>query len=216
MAALIASLILPVSVFAQEQQNQNQQGEQRQRPSPAQMTEHLMNKFDANKDGELTQDELTQMLETLRKNRPQRAGGEGKNGDSSGSPKNIQGGHPGGFAGGAGQQGAGQNRRQGLAQGDQPGQNNKEGMGQGGLGQRQGPPPADKVAAKMIEKFSSDKKGLTQSELTKALEELRARRSQLQGGQEQGGRGQGQGGQGQQNRGNRRSPSALGDSDSKL
>ncbi|MEI7851425.1 MAG: hypothetical protein WCH86_06290, partial [Kiritimatiellales bacterium] len=45
--------------------------------------------------------------------------------------------------------------------------------------QRPEPPPADKVAAEMIEKFSANKTGLTQDELVKALGERRGR----QGGQ---------------------------------
>jgi len=45
---------------------------------------------------------------------------------------------------------------------------------------------ADKVAAKMIEKFSSDKKGLKEAELTKAIEERRANHGK-QGGEQNGG-----------------------------
>ena len=42
--------------------------------------------------------------------------------------------------------------------------------------QRPEHPPADKVAAEMLEKFSSNKTGLTQAELAKALEEQRSQR----------------------------------------
>ena len=50
------------------------QGEQHQRPSPEQLAAHLMETFDANKDGKLSQDELTQALEEMRSHRP--PGGE--------------------------------------------------------------------------------------------------------------------------------------------
>lgn len=180
MTAVIASLILPVSAFAESQQNQQQNGLQggqgeKQRPSPEQMAEHLMMKFDANKDKELSQDELTQALETMRKNRPQGPGGEAQGNGPAGTSK--------GSKVGQGQQdhGGGKQRE---AQGD------KQASPQGGqTGQHQGPPPAEKVAAKMIENFSSDKKGLKQAELVKALEDLHARRSQMQGGQGQQGQG---------------------------
>ena len=125
---------------------------QHQRPSPEQMTKHLMETFDANKDGELSQDELTKAVEFLREHHRQGPGG--------------------------GQQGG----QQGAVQ-----------LGTGSAdpsGQHQSPPPADKVAAKMIEKFSSDKTGLTQAELTKALEEHRANHGQ-QGGGQPGGPGTG-------------------------
>jgi len=48
---------------------------QRQRPSPAQIAAHVMQKFDANKDGKLAQGELTKALEALRQHRRQGAGG---------------------------------------------------------------------------------------------------------------------------------------------
>jgi len=48
--------------------------------------------------------------------------------------------------------------------------------------QRPEPPPADEAAARMIEKFSASKTGLTQEELTKALAERRGR----QGGNREG------------------------------
>ena len=51
------------------------QGGQHQRPSPAQIAAHVMQKFDANKDGELEQGELTRALEALRNHRRQGAGG---------------------------------------------------------------------------------------------------------------------------------------------
>ena len=119
---------------------QSESGGQHQRLTPEQMAQHLMEKFDANKDGVLSQDELTLALEALQKNHPHGAGG-------------------------------------GSAGASQGGQGN----------QYQEPPPADKVAAQMIEKFSSDKKGLTQAELAKALEERRANRRQHgEKGQEHG------------------------------
>jgi hypothetical protein len=98
---------------------------QRQRPSPEQMAAHLMAAFDANKDGELSLDELTLALETLRKRRAQGAGRRGP--------------------------------------GSQAGPHHE-------------PPPAGKVAAQLIEKYSYDKKGLTQDELAKAIAEHVANR----------------------------------------
>jgi hypothetical protein len=50
------------------------QGGQHQRPSPAQIAAHMMQKFDANKDGKLELGELTQALEALRNHRRQGAG----------------------------------------------------------------------------------------------------------------------------------------------
>lgn len=44
--------------------------------------------------------------------------------------------------------------------------------------ERRGPPPADKVAARMIEKFSADKSGLKQAELTQALADRQAKRAE--------------------------------------
>lgn len=43
-------------------------------------------------------------------------------------------------------------------------------------------PPADKVAAHVIEKFAADKKGLTEAELTKVIVERQARRAERGGG----------------------------------
>ena len=50
-------------------------GGQHQRPTPEQMAKHLMEKFDANKDGELSLDELTQAVEALREHHPHGTGG---------------------------------------------------------------------------------------------------------------------------------------------
>ena len=84
----------------------------------------------------------------------------------------------------------------------QQGQGGQQGPGQGG---QQGPPPAEQVASMLIEKFSSDKKSLTQAELIKALEFLHANRGRRGQGGSQGQGGQGgmmgpgrQGGPGQQ------------------
>jgi hypothetical protein len=121
-------------------------GGQRPPPDPEKLAARLLEKFDANKDGELSLDELTQALEFLRKNHPQRPGG------GEGTPPRK---HPSAGA--------------------------DAGNGAAGDG-TQGPPPADKVAARWIEKFSSDKKGLTQAELAKALEARFAHRGQPGGG----------------------------------
>jgi Fic family protein len=148
-------------------------GGQHQPPTPEKMAERLMTNFDANKDGELSQEELTKAIGQLQQHHPGGPGGGGQGGGAgggSGSPsQGGQGGHHHPPAGGGAQQGGGQG-------------------GQGGQGgEHQGPPPADKIAEKMIEKFSSDKKGLTQAELTKAIEAHRANRGQHGGGQQGGG-----------------------------
>jgi hypothetical protein len=88
--------------------------------SPEKIAEHMMAKFDANKDGELSQDELTKAVEEMRAHRPQGQPGEGA-------------GHP-------------------------------------------TPPPPDKAAERMIAKYASDKKGVTTSELAKAITEHRQHR----------------------------------------
>lgn len=132
-----------------------------QRPTPEQLAKQLLEKHDANKDGELAKDELTQALEALRAHRPPGPGG-GQGGDKSGGQ-------------------GGQHHAQ--AGGGQGGQGGQGGPG----GEHKAPPPADEVAAKMIEKFSSDKKGLTEAELAKALAEHRANRGKQGGGQHGGG-----------------------------
>ena len=126
------------------------QGEQHQRPDPAQRVTQMMTSSDANKDGVLSQDELTQALVEMQKNRPQRPQ---QGGQSSGAPAGAQ----------PGQQAS----AQGGAQGEQ----------------RHEPPAADKMAAQMIEKYSSSKTGLTAAELTKALEEQRGQHGGGQRGQ---------------------------------
>lgn len=98
-------------------------------PNPEKVAEELMKKFDADKDGELSQTELTKAVEAVREHRSQ-----GRGTPAPGAP-----GAPGG---------------------------------------NQAPPPADKVAAHWIEKFSSDKKGLTVAELAKAIAEHRANHGQ--------------------------------------
>ena len=101
-----------------------------QLPSPEKMAKRLMQKFDADKDGELSQSELTQALEDLRARRPSEAGGAS--------------------------QGVLENRTL---------------------------PPAEQVAAHMIQRFSADKKGLTVAELARAIEARRANHGQPGGRQ---------------------------------
>jgi len=184
-AKWIAALILAGSLTGTAQESgggkggngsQGGPGGQHQRPTPEQMAEHLMAKFDANKDGELSQDELTQALQALREHHPRGPGGGGSASNAlSNASQGGQGWHRHGPKNGGGQQGLGQG-------------------GQGG--QQQEPPSADKVAAGMIEKFSSDKKGLTQAELAKALAEHRANRGPHGGHGPQGGGSGGISGQG--------------------
>jgi len=128
---------------------------QHQRPNPEQMATHLMEKFDVNKDGELSQAELTQALESLRAHRPGGEGGARQGGASSNAWNRAS---------------------SGAAQGNPEARQ-----------QQHTPPPADKVAAEMITKFSSDGKGLTQPELAKALAARKAERSQHRRGGQQGG-----------------------------
>jgi len=120
-------------------------------PSPEKIAEELMKKFDADKDGELSQTELTQALEAMREHRSQGPGG-----------------------------GATQGGRAVRAGNGTPGPG-----GPGAQGGNQARPSADQVAAHMIEKFSSDKKGLTVAELAKAIAEHRANHGQ-RGGQQTG------------------------------
>ena len=119
-------------------------GGQHQRPSPEQMATQMMGKFDADKDGKLSQGELTQALEAMRAHHPQGAAGGGQGGGAAGA-------------------------QQGGAEGKRP-----------------EPPAADKVAAQMIEKFASDKKGMSQAEFVKALEEHRANRGKPGGAKQAG------------------------------
>lgn len=98
-----------------------------QGPSPEHLAQVLLTNFDANKDGELTQDELTKALEDMRQRHPINSGGASQGGQNS-------------------------------------------------------PPSADKIAAGMIQDFSSDKKGLTQTELEKAFADRQAKRAAKQGG----------------------------------
>ena len=147
------------------------QGGQHQRPTPEQMAEQMMTKFDANTDGVLSQSELTQALEALRAHHPQGGGGGGgQGGGQGGGAQGAKSGKYHALGGSGGQQGA----NQGGAGGDHP-----------------SPPSADKVAAQMIEKFASDKKGLTKAEFVKALAEHRANRGQQGGGGQQSGGPQG-------------------------
>ncbi len=145
---VILSVLFTGSLFAAEVQKPAQpaQGEQRQRPDPTQTAAKMMSGFDANKDGVLSQAELTLALDDMHKNRPQRPA------------------HQGGASTGAVHQASGQS-----VQGEQ----------------RPEPPPADKAAAEMIEKFSANKTGLTLAELTKALEERHNRRSGNRGDRQQ-------------------------------
>ena len=50
-----------------------------------------------------------------------------------------------------------------------------------GFGSHPSPPPADKVAERMIQRFAADKKGLTQTELAKALAEHHRNRGNERG-----------------------------------
>jgi len=170
-----------------------QKGGQGQRPSPEQVAKDLMSKFDADKDGVLSKGELTQALEALHKRRAQERGkggkqGGGKGGQGGGSAEASQGGGKAGGQGGS--EGHGKKGGEGQSQGG--GQQAAEQGGQGG--QHQGPPPPERVAERMIEKFSSDKKGLTQAELAKGLEDLHANRPKRGGdrGGQGGSEGQGQ------------------------
>jgi hypothetical protein len=77
--SLITLVLLSGAVFAAEPQKgaapaaaQGGPGEQRQRPDPTQMAAKMMSGFDANKDGILSQAELTLALDDMHKNRPQR------------------------------------------------------------------------------------------------------------------------------------------------
>ena len=130
---LMAVFMLAASVTAYAQGTNSAAGGDaapggHQHQSPEQMSKHLIEKFDANKDGELSVDELTKAVESMKEHQ--------KKGPDGGDQTTAKGG----------------------SDADHP--------------------TPDKVAAQMIEKFSSDKKGLKQVELQKALEERRAKHVQ--------------------------------------
>ena len=130
-----STMAVALTAYAQTPGTSGGQGGQHERPSPDKIAAHLLEKFDANKDGELEQGELVQAITAFR--------------------EKMQ-----------------QHRAQG--------------------GGQRSPPSPEKLAEHMIEKFSSDKKGLTESELAKAIEEHQANRPAGAGGgrQHPGGHGQ--------------------------
>ena len=135
-------------------------GGQHHRLSPDQLAKRLLKKFDANSDGELSQDELTKALQGLRAGRQHGAGQGGMSSGSTGTSQSNQSAH---------WQGS---------------------NGQGG--QHKTHLSADQLAAKIITKYASDKKGVTESELAKAITDHRAKHGQHQHGSgQQGGVGQG-------------------------
>ena len=99
-----------------QSQSQNKTGSS-QRPDSTQMAKKIMTSYDVDKDGVLSQDELTQAMEEIQMDRTQK-----------------------------------------LSQGGQSGQRSES-------------QDAGELAAMIIEKYSSDQKGLTTVELTKALRE---------------------------------------------
>lgn len=76
------------------------QGGHHQRPNPAQLAAFLMKRFDANKDGELEQGELTQAIEAIRKHHRQCAGGQGGQNHGQAASSQQQGAVQSGSAGG--------------------------------------------------------------------------------------------------------------------
>ena len=161
-AALVVAAGLTVSAQENGEKGGGQQGGgqggQHPRPNPEQLAKKLMEKFDANKDTELDAGELTAALKDMREHRQQAGGQGGQGGNAQGGPKGGRhGGQQGGDQGGA------------------------------AVGNHPTPPPADEIAAKMMEKFSSDKKGLTEAELAKALAAHRPGRGQHEGGPNGGG-----------------------------
>jgi hypothetical protein len=139
-----------------------------QPPSPEKIAEELMKKFDADMDGKLSQAELTQALEALGEHHHRMAGGRGKRGRGGarglGSSSAL--GNPDAKSSSDPQNSSG-------AQASSDPQSD-----QGGSQTR---PSSDQIAARLIEKFASDKKGLTGDELAKAIREHRANRGQSQG-----------------------------------
>ena len=163
-AKWIAALVVAAGLTVNAQENgggKGGQGGEKQRPTPEQVAKQLMAKHDANKDAVLDVGELTQALDALREQHKKGGGQGGQGGDAAQGGKGRHGGQGGGQQGGA--------------------------QGGAAAGERPTPPPTSEVATKMIEKFSSDKKGLTEAELAKALEEHRANRGQHGGGQQGGG-----------------------------
>jgi len=119
-----------------------------------------MKKFDADTDGKLSQAELTQALEALEEHHPRAGGGRGRRGRGGARP-----------AGGS-------NADSSLGSDAQNGSDAQTASDtQGG---NQARPSADQIAARLIEKYASDKKGLTMDELANAIREHRANRGQGQ------------------------------------
>jgi hypothetical protein len=126
--------------------------------SPEKVAEELMKKFDADQDGKLSQPELTQALESIEHHHPR-----------------VPGGHGARRARGQGSSGA----QSGL---DTPGSSDAQSSADSqsasdtstAPGGNRARPSSDQIAARLIEKFSSDKTGLTAPELAKAIREHRA------------------------------------------
>lgn len=146
-------------------------GGQHQLPSPEKMAEELLKKFDADSDGELSQTELTQALEALGEHHPHAGGGRRGRGGARphGSPSGL---------GTAGAHGNSDNLNDSGNQGSADGQGSSDAQGA-----NQERPSADEIAAHLIEKYSSDKKGLKADELANAIKEHRASRGQSEGQQ---------------------------------
>jgi hypothetical protein len=142
-------------------------GGQHQPASPEKIAEELMTKFDADTDGKLSQSELTQALAALEEHHPRPAGGHGRRGrgGARGLGSSSTQGNPDAFT-----SPDAQSSSSSAAEGNADTQS-----AQGG---NQPHPPMDQVAARLIEKYASDKKGLTSSELANAIREHRANQGQ--------------------------------------
>jgi len=119
-------------------------------------------------DGKLSHDELTQALEALGEHHPRMAGGRGRRGrgGARGLGSSSTQGNPDAFSSSDSQNSSGDQPISG-AQSDQSGSQTR--------------PSADQIAARLIEKFAADKKGLKADELASAIREHRAHRGQTQG-----------------------------------
>jgi len=135
--------------------------------SPEKLAEELMKKFDADTDGKLSQAELTQALEALGEHHPRMAGSRGRRGrgGARGLGSSSTQGNPDAFSSSGAQNSSGAPASS-DAQSEQNGNQTR--------------PSADEIAARLIEKFASDKKGLNADELANAIREHRANRGQSQ------------------------------------
>jgi len=150
---------------------------QRQSKSPDAVAQELMNKFDADGDGELSQEELTQALESLGEHHSHAGSRGGRRGRSftrpqggSGTQGNADAFGTSGSQASSGSQGSSATHATSGAQGSS-----------GAQSEDQDRPSADEIATHLIEKYAANKKGLKLEELALAIKEHREKQAQSGG-----------------------------------